>query len=196
MVCTHCCCNAPRFIVFRTFCDKIFYLRNYHLGLLLRFYGIQMDQLSIALLVTGRVIDLLRVLRLFSQHREIARRTKQAWLCATGPLVLLVAAMHCIVHVGVALWRNLIVVGSTQGIETFYDVQNFNSIPSGMLTIFNIAIGNDWNAIVAVFLTISSPTLVYPFFMAAREILCILISVLSAFFIEGKRRVCLLDDSL
>jgi hypothetical protein len=104
--------------------------------------------------------------------------------------------MHCIVHVGVALWRNLIVVGSTQGIEPFYDVQNFNGIPSGMLTIFNIAIGNDWNAIVAVFLTISSPTVVYPFFMVAREILCILISVLSAFFIQGKRRFCLLDYSL
>ncbi len=95
--------------------------------------------------------------------------------------------MHCIVHVGIALWGNLITVGSTQGIEPFYDVQNFNSFSSGMLTVFNIVIGNDWNAIVAVFLTISSPTIVYPFFMAARELSCILVNVLLAFFIEGKR---------
>lgn len=171
-------------------------LCNCHQGIFLWFFGIEADQLSIALLVTGRVIDLLRVFRLFFQHGEIARRIKQAWLCATGPFILLLAAMHCIVHVGVALWRNLIVVGSTQGIVPRYDVQNFNSFPSGMLTIFNIAIGNDWNAIVAVFLTISRPTVVYPFFMVAREISCVLMSVLSAFFIQGKLSFCILDYSL
>lgn len=146
----------------------------------------QLDGLPVTLLLMGRSIDLMRCFKLFYGHRDIARRTIQAWRCTTGPMVLLGASMHCMVYIGIALWGGLVTVGGTQDIAPLYDLNNFNACASGMLTIFNILIGNDWQAIVAVFLTVSSPTVVYPFFMAAREFLCILLNVLTAFLIEGK----------
>ena len=94
--------------------------------------------------------------------------------------------MHIFVYLGTALWGGLITVGQTPGITPFYDLNNFNSYSSGMLTIFNLLIGNDWNVIAGVFLTVSSPEVVFPFFMGANFFLsCILLNVVTAFFVEG-----------
>jgi len=77
-------------------------------------------------------------------------------------------------------------VGQTQGVSPYYDLNNFNTYSSGMLTMFNVLIVNDWYAIANVFLTVSRPAVVFTFFIGANLYLyCIILNVMTAFFVEG-----------
>ena len=72
-------------------------------------------------------------------------------------------------------------------IAPLYDLNNFNDYASGLLTIFNIFMVNDWQAIAGVYLTaerFSSPYIVYPFFIGINLLgVNILLNVLTAFFV-------------
>jgi hypothetical protein len=67
------------------------------------------------------------------------------------------------------------------------DLNNFNDYQSGILTMFNILIVNDWFLVASVFLNAdknSSEYIVYPFFISANLIAVnILLNVLTAFFV-------------
>jgi hypothetical protein len=73
-------------------------------------------------------------------------------------------------------------------IEPFYDLNNFNEYTSGLLTMFNIFVVNDWQAIAGVYLNcaekLSSPYIVYPFFVIANLVgVNIMLNVFTAFFV-------------
>ncbi len=69
----------------------------------------------------------------------------------------------------------------------FEDYNNFNEYPSGLLTMFNIFVVNDWHEIATVYLhadRFNSPYVVYTFFMTANLLgVSILLNVLTAFFV-------------
>ena len=77
-----------------------------------------------------------------------------------------------------------------EDLTPFYYLNNFNSYTEGLITMFNVAVVNDWHAIAEVFLYAdrnSSDLLVYSFFVSA--ICCmvfIMINVITAFFVESK----------
>ena len=76
-------------------------------------------------------------------------------------------------------------------ITPLYYLNNFNTYAKGLVTMFNIFIVNDWHAIAEVFLyadRCSSPLIVYPFFVTGLCIgVFIMLNVVTAFFVEGKR---------
>ena len=67
------------------------------------------------------------------------------------------------------------------------DLNNFNDYTSGLLTMFNIFVVNDWQTIASVYLfadRCSSPYIVYPFFISANLLgVSMLLNVLTAFFV-------------
>lgn len=67
------------------------------------------------------------------------------------------------------------------------DLNNFNEYSSGLLTMFNIFVVNDWHEIATVYLfadRFNSPYIVYTFFMSANLLgVSILLNVLTAFFV-------------
>ena len=62
------------------------------------------DNRPVNILVIGRAMDLLRVMRLFSTVREIVRRTRQVSRAVIGPLVVLSASVHVLVYLGMSLY--------------------------------------------------------------------------------------------
>ena len=84
--------------------------------------------------------------------------------------------------------RGAVSVGSHNDvIVPLYDLNNFNNYAAGLLTMFNIFVVNDWQAIAQVYLNADrffSPYIVYPFFICANLIgVNILLNVLTAFFV-------------
>lgn len=68
------------------------------------------------------------------------------------------------------------------------DLNNFNSYLSGVITLFQVLVINDWHAIALVFILPGYATnvLVYPFFIAANLILTsVLLNVMIAFFVNS-----------
>jgi hypothetical protein len=139
---------------------------------------------GVKLLVIGRAIDMLRFMRQFKLVRALVTRTIQVLHSIAGPLILLLTAIHMLTYIGMALWGGLIVEGATKGTEPYYDLNNFNSYASGLLTMFQVLVVNDWHALSAVFLTVSSPRIVYPFFIISNLFLVsIIANVIIAFFV-------------
>ena len=77
-----------------------------------------------------------------------------------------------------------------EDLEALYYLNNFNSYPEGLLTIFNVLVINDWHQIAKVFLyadRFSQTYVVYPYFVIVVLIaVCILLNVITAFFVESK----------
>jgi len=138
------------------------------------------------MLVIGRAMDLLRLMRAFRAVRKIVGRTEHVSRAVLGPLILLATSVHVFVYCGMLLWGGSITVGQTQGVPPFYDLNNFNTYPSGVLTMFNILIVNDWYAIAGVFLTVSARWVVFSYFIIANLFLvCTILNVITAFFVGG-----------
>jgi hypothetical protein len=143
---------------------------------------------GIELLLIGRSIDMIRVMRFFSIFREVVRRSGDVFPALTGPLALVLSSVHLFTYLGMALWGGAIIVGDYEDeIEPLYDYNNFNSYTEGLVTMFQVLVVNDWHAIALVFLyasRCSNAFIVYPFFVGA-NLLCvsIMLNCLTAFFV-------------
>lgn len=131
---------------------------------------------------------MMRILRYSSLFRSIMHRTSEVLPTLVGPGALVVSAMHIFNAIGMVLWCGAVTIGKhKKRIQPLYDLNNFNSYSSGLLTIFNILIVNDWQAIANVYLHADrcySPYIVYPFFILVNLVgVSILLNVLTAFFI-------------
>lgn len=160
-------------------------------GIVLRLNGTQFVGFgALDLILTGRAIDMIRIMRFFRVFRDVVRRSADVLPALSGPAVLVVSALHLFVYAGMALWGGAVRVGQqSDKITPLYDLNNFNSYQEGMVTMFQVLVVNDWHEIARVFLyadRCSSPLIVYPFFVTAILIcVSILLNVLTAFFVES-----------
>ena len=143
---------------------------------------------ALELLLTGRAIDMIRVMRFFRIFRDVVRRSEDVFPTLAGPMALLLSCQHIFVYTGMAIWGGAIDVGANVGtFAPLYDLNNFNSYWEGLVTMFQVLVSNDWQAIAEVYLYAtrnSSPYLVYPFFVCATLIsVSILLNCLTAFFV-------------
>jgi hypothetical protein len=124
---------------------------------------------AMELILMGRAIDVLRVMRFFAMFRDVIGRSADVLPVLIGPCVLVLTTIHVFVYLGMALWGGAVEIGQhDQDIAELYDLNNFNSYPEGLVTIFNVLVVNDWNAIAEIFLhedRCSSPYIVMPFFV-------------------------------
>ena len=155
-------------------------------GIVLRITG---HPSSLDLVLMGRAIDMIRVMRFFSIFRDVVRRSTDVLPALIGPIVLLITTLHAFAYSGIALWGGSIHVGSYgENITPHYDLNNFNSYQKGLVTMFQIIVVNDWHAIAEVFTyadRCSSPYIVYPFFVLSNLVgVSIMLNVLTAFFVE------------
>jgi hypothetical protein len=132
--------------------------------------------------------DMIRVMRLSSIFRSIVKRSGEVLPAIVGPLALVLTSLHIFTYSGMVLWGGAVSVGAhNDKVTPLYDLNNFNDYPSGLLTMFNIFVVNDWQTIAGVYLTadrFSSPYIVYPFFIGANLIgVNIFLNVLTAFFV-------------
>ena len=131
---------------------------------------------------------MIRVMRLSSIFRSIVRRSGEVLPAIVGPLALVLSSLHIFTYLGMRIWGGAVTIGiHNDTIIPLYDLNNFNDYSSGLLTMFNIFVVNDWQTIAGVYLTAdrcSSPYIVYPFFIGANLIgVNILLNVLTAFFV-------------
>jgi hypothetical protein len=145
---------------------------------------------SIDVLLLGRAIDMIRVLRFFPIFRDVVRRSADVLPALVGPLMLMLSVIHVFVFIGILIWGGGIDVESLASNDTLtplYYLNNFNSYTEGLVTMFNVAVVNDWHAIAEVFLYAdhnSSPLIVYTFFVTAIcMIVFITLNVITAFFV-------------
>jgi Ion transport protein len=142
-------------------------------------------------LLMGRAIDMIRMMRFFPIFRDVVRRSADVLPAMAGPLILVLSVLHIFVYFGIAIWGNAIdvdVLLENQDLTPLYCLNNFNSYVEGVVTMFNIMVVNDWQAIAQVYLYAdrnSSKLIVYPFFVSAICIsVFILLNVITAFFVE------------
>ena len=90
--------------------------------------GIVRRHIVVELMLTGRAIDLMRIMRFQRIARELIQRSREVLPTLLGPLGLVVSAHHIFVYIGMWLWGGAIHVG-TYGdlIAPYYDLNNFNS---------------------------------------------------------------------
>mmetsp|Transcript_2711 Transcript_2711/g.3257 ORF Transcript_2711/g.3257 Transcript_2711/m.3257 type:complete len:426 (+) Transcript_2711:194-1471(+) len=138
-------------------------------------------------LLLGRAIDMIRLLRFSSIFRSIIDRTGDVLPALVGPIALVMSSLHMYTYTGMAIWQGAVTIGMEASIIPLYDLNNFNEYTSGLLTMFNIFVVNDWHAIANVYLfadRYNSPYIVYPFFISANLLgVSILLNVLTAFFV-------------
>ncbi len=165
-------------------------------------------------LLLGRAIDMIRLLRFSSIFRSIIDRTGDVLPALVGPIALVMSCLHMYTYTGMAIWQGAVTIGMEASIIPLYgkqtyifslsiypyplpvfltshlvskDLNNFNEYTSGLLTMFNIFVVNDWHAIANVYLfadRCNSPYIVYPFFISANLLgVSILLNVLTAFFV-------------
>ena len=124
--------------------------------------------MAMELLLTGRAVDIFRVMRFFAMFRDVVRRSADVLPVLIGPCVLVVTTLHVFVYLGMALWGGAVEVGQHGDLVELYDLNNFNSYQEGLVTMFNVLVVNDWHAIAEVFLyadRCSSAFIVMPFFV-------------------------------
>lgn len=149
-------------------------------------------------LYLGRAIDMIRVMRFFPIFRDIIRRSADVLPALAGPLMLFLSVIHTFNYFGIVLWSGAIEVESlmqNEALTPLYCLNNFNSYTEGLITMFNVAVVNDWHAIAEVFLYSernSSNWIVYSFFISSICIMVfIMINVVTAFFVESKSSIFL-----
>jgi len=140
----------------------------------------------------GRAIDMMRVLRFFPIFRDIVRRSSDVLPAMGGPLLLVITVIHLFVCAGMVIWGGAIDVENLMKnpqLTPLYCLNNFNSYTEGFITMFNIAVVNDWHAISDVYLFAdrnSSTMIIYPFFIGAIFLMVfIMVNVIIAFFVES-----------
>ena len=144
-------------------------------------------------LYLGRAIDMIRVMRFFPIFRDIVRRSADVLPALAGPLMLFLSVVHIFVYFGIVLWSgaiNVEILMKNEDLNPLYCLNNFNSYREGLITMFNVAVVNDWHAIAQVFFYAdrnSSDFIVYLFFVSAICFMVfIMINVITAFFVESK----------
>ncbi len=149
-------------------------------------------------LYLGRAIDMIRVMRFFPIFRDIVRRSADVLPALAGPVMLFLSVIHIFVYFGIVLWSGSIdvdVLMENGNITPFYCLNNFNSYTEGLITMFNVAVVNDWHEVANVFVYAernSSNLIVYSFFVSAICFMVfIMLNVITAFFVESKyRKAC------
>jgi hypothetical protein len=163
-------------------------------GALISTVGIVMyaagDARSLQFMLTGRAIDMTRIMRFFAIFRDVVRRSADVLPCLTGPVILVVTTLHIFVYCGMLLWGGAVEVGGNRDYTAYlYDLNNFNSYHEGAVTMFQVLVVNDWNEIAKVFLyadRCSSPYIVFPFFVIGNLLgVSIMLNVLTSFFVQA-----------
>lgn len=162
-------------------------------------------------LLLGRALDMIRLLRFSSIFNSMIDRTGDVLPALAGPIALVISSLHIYTYCGMAIWEGAVTIGVEESILPLYgkfyridfiilllklstsfksffkDLNNFNEYSSGLLTMFNIFVVNDWHEIASVYLYAdrhNSPYIVYTFFMSANLLgVSILLNVLTAFFV-------------
>eukprot|EP00536_Pseudo-nitzschia_multiseries_P010321 jgi/Psemu1/202884/e_gw1.309.2.1 len=139
----------------------------------------------------GRAIDMIRVLRFSPIFRDIVRRSSDVLPTLAGPMMLFLSVIHTFVFFGIVLWSGAIdveLLKDNEDLSPLYCLNNFNSYTGGLITMFNVAVVNDWHAIAKVYTYAdrnNSRPVVYSFFVSAIcFIVYIMINVIIAFFVE------------
>jgi len=147
---------------------------------------------AVDFLLLGRAIDMIRVMRFFPIFRDVVRRSADVLPAMAGPLVLVLSVVHIFVFLGIAIWGGAIDVEAllaNNDLTPLYCLNNFNTYTEGLITMFNVAVVNDWHAIAEVYLYAErngSPLIVYTFFVSAICItVFIMLNVITAFFVES-----------
>jgi hypothetical protein len=148
---------------------------------------------AVDFLLLGRAVDMIRVMRFSPLFRDVVRRSADVLPAMAGPLVLVLSVIHIFVFLGIAVWSGAVDVElllENEELTHLYCLNNFNSYTEGLITIFNVAVVNDWHAIAQVFLYAdrnASPVIVYVYFISAICItVFIMLNVITAFFVECK----------
>jgi hypothetical protein len=160
-------------------------------------WGIIHNESQLKLMITGRAIDMIRIMRFQRMFRDVVRRSGDVLPTLAGPIALVATTHHLFVYLGMSIWGGSIHIGANEGVITpLYDLNNFNSYWEGLVTMFHVQIVNDWHAIADVYLHASkhsSPLVVYPFFVGANLVcVSIMLNCLTAFFVGAF--VTKLDD--
>lgn len=148
-------------------------------------------------LFTGRAIDMIRTMRFFPMFRDVVERSVNVLPALAGPVFLVLTTIHVFVYLGMFLWGGHIDVdelSENEYLQPLYYLNNFNSYSEGLVTIFNVLVINDWHEIAKVFLYAdrnSQSYVVYPYFVIVVLIaVCIMLNVITAFFVESKYPSC------
>ena len=118
------------------------------------------------------------------------KRSSEVIPALLGPILLIISAMHIFAYLGMAIWGGKVVCGANPDLTPYYDLNNFNTYLSGVITLFQVLVVNDWHAIALVFILPAGHTvtnaLVYPFFIVANLALTsVLLNVMIAFFVNA-----------
>lgn len=118
------------------------------------------------------------------------KRSSEVIPALLGPILLIISAMHIFAYLGMAIWESKVVCGANPDLTPYYDLNNFNTYLSGVITLFQVLVVNDWHAIALVFILPAGHTvtnaLVYPFFIVANLALTsVLLNVMIAFFVNA-----------
>ena len=101
-------------------------------------------------LLIGRSIGMIQSMRFSVWFREVLQRSLHVLPFLTGPIALILAAMHVFVYIGMALWEGTVDVeeqAANENVEYLYYLNNFNSYREGCITVFNVLVVNDWHQI-------------------------------------------------
>lgn len=156
-------------------------------GIFLHFTGVHSGA-KLEFILIGRAIDMMRIVRFFGIFRDIVHRSGDVLPAISGPVLMVFSAVHIFTYAGRILWSGAVDVGAHKDvIDPFYDLNNFDDYLSGMVTMFQVLVVNDWHAIAEVYLhanRCSHPLVVYPFFIGANLFsVSVLLNVLTAFFV-------------
>ena len=151
------------------------------------------DDVAIDLILMGRAIDMIRIMRFFQIFRDVVRRSADVLPAMAGPVILVLTTVHVFTYIGMALWGGTIDVealSQNPAVTPLYYLNNFNSYTEGLITVFNVLVVNDWHALAGIFRyadQCSSPWIVYPYFVSVILIaVFIMLNVITAFFVECK----------
>jgi hypothetical protein len=93
---------------------------------------------ALEIILTGRAVDVIRVMRFFRIFRDVVRRSMDVLPAVVGPLVLVLSTLHIFVYLGIALWGGAVQIGENSDVEPLYDLNNFNSYREGIVTMFQV----------------------------------------------------------
>ena len=98
------------------------------LAALVSFSGMIRRDVGLELMLTGRAIDMIRIMRFHRIFRDVIRRSGEVMPALVGPLALVASTHHIFVYVGMSMWGGGIDVGKYGDlISPLYDLNNFNS---------------------------------------------------------------------
>jgi hypothetical protein len=94
---------------------------------------------ALELILMGRAVDMIRVMRFFRIFRDVVRRSTDVLPALAGPTILVVSTLHIFVYGGMALWGGAVRVGQNSSeITPLYDLNNFNGYKEGIVTMFQV----------------------------------------------------------